>query len=605
MSKYDLVLYAGQSSDFIEKLRGLGLVDITTTGWEPSDEDRQLLLTIDNHHKAVETLKRFLEDERFVKDEQPIADGGEAFDRYMAATQQAAALRSEIARLQKTADELRPWGDFSVDTLRKLADKGVVLRYFFTSRAAYEKDIEAWSERYTIALVHEGETFDYFVVVTRPGEEVVLDAQEVKAPTMDCRQAEAQIAEARRKLAELDREFSRAALSVEAIRRHGIELFERLQRVRIQDTAQQAVDGKLCIMEGWAETAHSDRVDALLDEYPNVIYFKSKPTPADNVPVKLNNGWFARSFELIGDMYARPKYGSIDLTPFFAPFYMLFFGICLNDAGYGLVLLALALGLLYKNPKPGMMRQAAWFATMCAAATVLFGGFCGSFFGMNLGEWFPAVHFYDFQNKFFSAALALGMVQILFGMMINVYVVSRSFGFRHSLGTLGWLIILLSASLAGGLPMLDPEWVIPGFTFSSMAFYVAIGIGAVLLLFFNTPGRNPFVNFGAGLWSLYNNITGLLSDVLSYIRLFAIGLSGGVLALVFNSLADGFVPDGANILVRILIMVPILLIGHGINLFMSTISSFVHPMRLTFVEFYKNAGFEMASRSFDPIRKMN
>lgn len=180
MSKYDLVLYAGQSSDFIEKLRGLGLVDITTTGWEPSDEDRQLLLTIDNHHKAVETLKRFLEDERFVKDEQPIADGGEAFDRYMAATQQAAALRSEIARLQKTADELRPWGDFSVDTLRKLADKGVVLRYFFTSRAAYEKDIEAWSERYTIALVHEGETFDYFVVVTRPGEEVVLDAQEVK-----------------------------------------------------------------------------------------------------------------------------------------------------------------------------------------------------------------------------------------------------------------------------------------------------------------------------------------------------------------------------------------------------------------------------------------
>lgn len=105
MSKYDLVLYAGQSSDFIEKLRGLGLVDITTTGWEPSDEDRQLLLTIDNHHKAVETLKRFLEDERFVKDEQPIADGGEAFDRYMAATQQAAASvrRSHACRKPPTS----------------------------------------------------------------------------------------------------------------------------------------------------------------------------------------------------------------------------------------------------------------------------------------------------------------------------------------------------------------------------------------------------------------------------------------------------------------------------------------------------------------------
>ena len=79
-----------------------------------------------------------------------------------------------------------------------------------------------------------------------------------------------------------------------------------------------------------------------------------------------------------------------------------------------------------------------------------------------------------------------------------------------------------------------------------------------------------------------------------------IGLSGGVLALVFNTLASGFVPEGANIVVRLLIMIPILLIGHGINLFMSTI-----PLRLTFVEFFKNAGFEMAPRNFDPIRKMN
>ena len=75
--------------------------------------------------------------------------------------------------------------------------------------------------------------------------------------------------------------------------------------------------------------------------------------------------------------------------------------------------------------------------------------------------------------------------------------------------------------------------------------------------------------------------------------------------MVFNSLAEGFVPVGANIVVRIPVMLPILLIGHGINLFMSAISSFVHPMRLTFVEFYKNAGFEMAARNFDPLKKEN
>ena len=112
------------------------------------------------------------------------------------------------------------------------------------------------------------------------------------------------------------------------------------------------------------------------------------------------------------------------------------------------------------------------------------------------------------------------------------------------------------------------------------------------MLFFNSPGKNPLLNFGLGLWDTYNNLTGILSDVLSYIRLFAIGLSGGILATVFNALAAGFVPEGSGIIVRLLIMIP-------------TISSFVHPMRLTFVEFYKNAGFEMSMRSFEPLQKID
>ena len=250
-----------------------------------------------------------------------------------------------------------------------------------------------------------------------------------------------------------------------------------------------------------------------------------------------------------------------------------------------------------------MMHRAAWFATLCAVSTVVFGLLCGSVFGVNLKEYFPSVPFIDFQKQFFTLSLVIGVVQILFGMALNLWTKIRLFGLSNTLGALGWFIILLSCCLAMGLPMAGAA--IHGFTADSVAFYVALGIGGALLLLLNNPRRNPLVNIGAGLWELYNNLTGLLSDVLSYIRLFAIGLSGGVLALVFNTLADGFVPEGSNIAVRLLIMIPILLIGHGINLFMSTISSFVHPMRLTFVEFFKNAGFEMAPRAFDPIRKMN
>ena len=603
MSKYNFVLFAAQSEDFVEKLRGLGLVDITTAGWEPSEEDRQLLLDIESLAKAAEFLKNFRAGERCDAAAAPFASGEEAYARYAAAQREAAALQAEIGRLEKAAEELRPWGAFDPARVGALAADGVVLRYFSTQRNLFDKNAAGWSAQYALAEIGRSDATVWFVVVAAPGEEIPLDAQEMKAPGMDIREAERRIAEARAGLARLDAEFSRVAASEKLLAEHACSLKERLQGVQVTATAQEAADGTLVVMEGWAEKETSGKVDALLEEYPNVVYLKSDPTPEDETPVKLKNGWFARNFELVGDMYARPKYGTMDLTPFFAPFYVLFFGICLNDAGYGAILALMGAFMLYKFRKPGMMRRAAWFATMCGLATVAFGLFCGSFFGINMQEWFPSVKFFNFQGQFFSIALVIGIVQILFGMSLNIWMTVRNFGLSRALGQLGWFIMLVSCCLAVGLPMAGLA--IPGFTSGSVAFYAALGVGAVLMLLLNDPKRNPLINLGAGLWDLYNNVTGLLSDVLSYIRLFAIGLSGGVLALVFNTLAAGFVPEGSGIVVRLLVMIPILLIGHGINLFMSTISSFVHPLRLTFVEFYKNAGFEMAPRNFDPIRKMN
>lgn len=605
MTRYDFVLFAAQSEDFIERLRELGLVDLTTTGWEPSEQDRQLLLDIEGHTKAFDFLKGFRADaQRVDAGAKPFSSGAEAYEHYLTAMQQCTALNTEIGRLEKLADELRPWGAFDLARTKALMQQGVVLRYFFMAKNNYDKFAAQLSEQYTISLISRGDANAYFVVVTSAGEELTLDAQEMKSPTMDICEADRRIAQAQAELDKLDAEFSRVAASDKLLAASAAALKERLQGVRVKATAQQAADGKLMVMEGWAEKETSEKVDALLESYPNVVYLKNDPTPEDETPVKLKNRWFPQVFELVGDMYARPKYGTIDLTPFFAPFYMLFFGICLNDAGYGAILALLGWWLLRKNPEPGMMHQGAWFATLCGLMTIVFGGICGSFFGLNLALYFPSVPFLDFQGTFFSIAIAIGVVQILFGMVLKVAMLVITLGFRYAISTLGWLLTVLSGSIAIGLPMLNPEWVIPFYGASSPAFYATLGVCAVMMFFFNSPGKNPLLNLGLGIWDTYNNVTGILSDVLSYLRLFAIGLSGGILATVFNSLADGFVPEDSNIVMRILIMLPILLIGHGINLFMSCISSFVHPMRLTFVEFYKNAGFDMATRVFDPLRKI-
>lgn len=604
MSKYNFVLLAAQSEDFIARLRELGLVDITTTGWEPTEEERELILDIEALQKAEETLDRWqAEKEHAELKGEPYTTGAAALEAYQQTQQRAAALTTELGRLEKTADELRPWGAFDAKRTAALAEQGIVLHYLSTAASTFDAELSTWQEQYTLQEISRTASTVWFVAITKPGEELSIDALEMKSPTMDITEAERRIQKTEQELKGLDAEYARLAASKGVMRHYAATLKEKLQGSKITQTATREADGLLVVMEGWAESTTSVEVDKLLEEYPNVVYLKGDPTPEDDTPVKLQNNRFARIFEMVGDMYARPKYGTLDLTPFFAPFYMLFFGICLNDAGYGLILLIAGIAMLVKC-KEGMMKRAAWFATMCALSTTLFGGFCGSFFGMSLGEFFPSVKFFDFQGQFFSWALAIGMLQIIFGLALNVYMTIRCFGLKYCYSTLGWLIVLVAGSVAAGLPMMNESWVIPGFTTSSPAFYAAIGVGMALMLLLNTPGKflNPLLNIGSGLWNLYNNITGLLSDVLSYIRLFAIGLSGGVLALVFNSLAEGFVPEGANIVVRILVMLPILLIGHGINLFMSTISSFVHPMRLTFVEFYKNAGFEMASRNFEPLK---
>ena len=224
------------------------------------------------------------------------------------------------------------------------------------------------------------------------------------------------------------------------------------------------------------------------------------------------------------------------------------FGICLNDAGYGAILALLGAWMLSKNRKPGMMRQAAWFATLCGVSTILFGLLCGSFFGISMSEWFPSIHFFDFQGQFFSIALAIGLVQIMFGMVLKIVMISSTVGFRYSLGSLGWLLVILGGSLAAGLPMLNSGWVIPFSTTSSPAFYGdALGGCAVLMLFFNSPGKNPLLNFGLGLWVPIITLR-VSSPTCCHISVCSPSASGGILATVFNALAAGFVPEGSGII---------------------------------------------------------
>jgi V/A-type H+/Na+-transporting ATPase subunit I len=332
-------------------------------------------------------------------------------------------------------------------------------------------------------------------------------------------------------------------------------------------------------------------------EENRILYTSDKPEEDDRVPVLLKNNRFAKHYEVIGNLYELPNHKELDMVPFFAPFYMMFFGFSLGDAGYGLLIMLVATFLKQKKPA---MKSVLTLAQWLGFATVLFGMLTGTFFGIDLLNadvpWLERAKAYMINtDQLFNLAIIFGAIQILFGMVLKVINITRTRGFLYSFATIGWLVLIIGL---GAVYLLRNAEAVPAQVAGYMQTAILI-VAGLLILVFNHPKRNVFINFGAGIWDSYSMLTSLLGDILSYIRLFALGVSSAILGLVFNSMAMSMRPD--HIIFGPLVMIIILIFGHGLTIFMASLGAFVHPIRLTFVEFYKNAGFTGGGKAYTPF----
>lgn len=592
MMKYSFVLYHKEYATFLEKVQELGLVDITTSKLEPDERQRGLLSRIEDYTKAIVTLKKMEKDG--VKPTTDFVNRRHAFESYAQASAKRDELFTEMAKVEREMEDVKPWGNFDVSTLSKLKQAGIDIHFYSLFHKEFETSRKEWDEKYTVEVISRDALNTYFIIASPSDTPYDVDAQELIAPVACYPEKEAEYKALKKKFDHEQGVMASAVQFIPDFERERKKLEEELHLEKAIRSGVEEADGKLILLEGWAPAEKQQVVDAMLDD-TGTFYLKEAATQDDEAPVLLKNNKFFSMFENIGNFYAKPKYGTTDLTPFYSLFYALFFGFCMGDAGYGLIFLIGGTVMALKlGPK---MKGIGWLIAFCGLGAVLFGLAAGSFFGVSLADQpiFEGRKFID-TDTLFPLALGLGIVHLLFAMTIKIVSISKQQGFRYSFGPLGWYIMLIS-SLAMFLFLNSGK----EFSEISTPYYIAMGIGAVLMLFLHNPKKNPLVNFGGGLWNTYNNVTGLLSDVLSYIRLFALCLSGGVLAQVFNDLAFGLSPDIPGL--RQVCILLILLIGHGINFFMTALSSFVHPMRLTFVEFYNNAGFEPAQRSYEPLRK--
>ena len=602
MKKLTFLVYHKEYEEFLNSLRELGVVHIVEKQQGAAD-NTELQENIRLFNRLAATLK-LLQNQKHEKNAVIATEGGTA-TRGMQILDEVDALQTEHGKLSqqlqsyaKEKDVLEVWGNFEPTGIQKLKDAGYIIGFYSCSEGNYK---EEWETEYNAMIVNRISSKVFFVTVTKAGQEVDLDVEQAKLPAYSLSRLEAlydtteQAIEGNEKklvaLSETDIPSLKAALK---------ELQSQIEFSKVVLSSEQTAGDKLMLIEGWAPAYSKVEIEAYLND-AHVYYEITDPMPGDNVPIRLNNKGFFAWFEPICKLYMLPKYNELDLTPFFAPFFMVFFGLCLGDSGYGLFLFlgATAYRLLAKKVTPSM-KSIISLIQVLSASTFFCGLLTGTFFGANIYDldWLIVQRLKHAvlmdNNDMFRLSLILGVIQILFGMVLKAVNQTIQFGFKYAIATIGWIILLVSTAVSALFA--SSELLSMGGT----AYKVVLCISGAMIFLFNTPGKNIFMNIGLGLWDSYNMVTGLLGDVLSYVRLFALGLSGGILAGVFNSLAVGMSPD--NVIAGPIVMVLIFVIGHAINMFMNVLGAMVHPMRLTFVEFFKNSGYEGGGKEYKPFK---
>lgn len=591
MTKYSFVVLSQELDSFLLKLQELGMMDITRSV-RPVDQNSKEMVELSARYKsAVSLLKRLAKEcEGITPVATEVSDDLflQTVEKVFAAKDEAVSLRGQLLR---DIQESEVWGDFSVSDIERLHQIGFQPHFYAVSGKRYQ---ESWEQEYPLQILNTTSSKVYFTIVAPVGEELQFPIQESTFPQKPASELREELKEVEQRLQELKGKIAGFIPQAGRLQEINEKLLNELDLYLASAASVKEGEETISVLEGFAPTSEDAAICEFLDS-TSALYITEKATQEDNPPVKLKNNWFARAFEPIGSLYVLPKYDELDLTPFYAPFYMLFFGLCLGDMGYGLLLVIAGLVAMFALPKfKGYGQLVFWLGIGSLIMPLL----SGTFFGMKLAEIIPSMPD-DIKGLFFSDlkmfwfAIIFGIFQIVFAKVMRGIDCLRRKMWDNALTNFGWALVVTwcafaYASMEMGTKLLPP-----------MVSNVMGLVGLVLVLFCSKPTKFFLLRPVMGIISLYD-ITGFFGDVLSYIRLFGLGTTGGILALVINSISlqlSGIPYIGWGLTVLMLI------VGHLAVMGLSILGAFVHPVRLTFVEFYKNAEFEGGGREYKPLKK--
>ena len=580
MKKYTFLVFHRDYEPFLTQLRDLGVVHITQKAAGLIENDEKLQAALQHEDELRHLLKQGAPDQLLAE---------------------RANIEQSIADAQTAAQQAAVWGDFDPARIQQLKDAGYTLRFFACGTSAFQ---EKWGIK-----VSEKEGKTYFVTVNENNEndaDYESYATLLPAPEKSAAQYMQEVEHLKGLMAAANARIEAWQLAnLEDIKEQLKEARQQIDWQRVTLSTDKLAEGSLCLFEGFCPIDKEAELNAMLSA-AEVYYEETDPAKEDATPIKLRNNKFTQLFECLTGMYGWPNYHEFDPTPILGPFFLLFFAICMGDCGYGFLLMLLGWMIAKGKLKIDMFEGLGPIIFVLGVGTAVVGFFLGTFFGIDMynASWVPdalksvmikgEVMGYDIQMVM---AICIGIFHICLAMTIKAVTYTLRDGFRATVSTWGWLLLIvgtiatLIVTMTFSLPAEVTKWTL-----------ITIGsISALCIYIFNTPGRNPLINIGSGLWDTYNMATGILGDTLSYIRLYALGLAGGMLGGAFNNLAGMLLGDDPTW--QWIPFVLIVVFGHVLNLAMSALGAFVHPLRLSFVEYFKNAGYEGNGALYQPFKK--
>ncbi|MDO4565416.1 MAG: V-type ATP synthase subunit I [Clostridia bacterium] len=520
-------------------------------------------------------------------------------------------LRAEIDKNNSTIAALRPFERFPYEMQSVEQSKHV--RCFLGLIASKDLDALYNQDFISVELYGEGTSIAALAACHVDDAKAAstffksIDWTDVVFPKLSGTPAEAMAAlqarndEINRELEKLEEELKAFAENADVLQDAADATL--IERDRARAATALAKTRSAFVLEGWVREDEAQKAEqavaAVTDAYSWEIF---EPEEDEIPPSVVQNNAFVKPFEQVQTLYSRPDPRGIDGTPFMTPCYILLFGLMLSDAGYGIILsIGAWLYLKFKKPRGmsgGVVRVLFWGGL----STIVWGVLVGTFFGLSLKEeiglfplWFDPM---TDSMTMLGLCFGLGVIHILFGYILKMKVAFDNKDWQSAIfDALSWILIILGLvlylvpSLVSGLPAIMQTIGLP------MA-----GLGALLILLFKGRGKkNPLKRTISGLGELYN-VSSLLADILSYARLFALGIATGVIAQVFNDLC-GMLMGGSNPIMAVLgfiIGCALLVALHLFNIAINTLGAFVHCARLQYVEFYGKF-YEAGGREFVPL----